>query len=134
MLKDINKIESICASKIADYEFVGELALTKDEYEHYSSIFSDKCIILENDSYLLYRLPYKTVLVVLAVNCAYFEIRGKPYLIAKLGFNTPLLAALQKKLPFDTPSACGGVVHFKETGMMSPRIHMKIYQNRIKVR
>ena len=37
MLKDINELESIWTSKIADYEFVGELALTKDEYEHYSS-------------------------------------------------------------------------------------------------
>ena len=60
MLKDIKELESRWASKIADYEFVGELALTNDEYEYYSSIFSDKCIILENDSYLLYRFPYKT--------------------------------------------------------------------------
>ncbi len=28
------------------------------------------------------------------------------------GFNTPPLGALQNKLPFDTPPACGGVVHF----------------------
>lgn len=60
MLADINKLEIEWASKIADYEFVGELALTKDEYEHYSSISCNKCIILENDSYLLYRFPYKT--------------------------------------------------------------------------
>ena len=73
MLKNINKIESEWASKIADYEFVGELALTKDEYEHYSSIFCDKCIILQSDFSSLYGFPYKTVLVVLAVNCAYFE-------------------------------------------------------------
>ena len=73
MLKDIKELESGWASKLVDCQYVGELALTKDEYEYYSSIFSDKCIVLENDSYLLYRLPYKTVLVVLAVNCAYFE-------------------------------------------------------------
>ena len=73
MFKDINKLESEWASKIADYEFVGELALTKDEYEHYSSIFCDKSIILQSDFPSLYGFPYKTVLVVLAVNCAYFE-------------------------------------------------------------
>ena len=73
MLKDIKELESRWDSEITDYEYVGELALAYDEYEYYSSIFSDKCIILENDSYLLYRLPYKTVLVVLAANCAYFE-------------------------------------------------------------
>ena len=73
MLADINKLEIEWASKIADYEFVGELALTKDEYEYYSSIFSDKCIIQQSDSPSLYWSPYKTVLVVLAVNCAYFE-------------------------------------------------------------
>ena len=83
MLKHINKLEIECASKIADYEFVGELAMTKDEYEHYSSIFCDKCIIQQSDSHLLYRIPYKTVFVVLAVNCAYFEIWGKPYLIQR---------------------------------------------------
>ena len=69
----INKLESIWASKIADYEFVGELALTKDEYEHYSSIFCDKYIILQSNFPSSYCFPYKTVLVVLAANCAYFE-------------------------------------------------------------
>ncbi len=73
MLKNVNKLESEWTTKIGDYQYVGELALTKDEYEHYSSISCDKCIIIENDSHLLYRIPYKTVLVVLAVNCAYFE-------------------------------------------------------------
>jgi len=33
------------------------------------------------------------------------------FFIAKLGFNTPTLWALQKNYLFDTPSACGGVVH-----------------------
>ncbi|OQY10716.1 MAG: hypothetical protein B6I30_08280 [Desulfobacteraceae bacterium 4572_187] len=33
-------------------------------------------------------------------------------LLRSFGFNTPPLGALQKKSPFDTPSACGGVVHF----------------------
>ncbi len=60
MLKDIKELESRWASEITDYEYVGELALTKDEYEHYSSVSCNKCIILENDSYLLYRFPYKT--------------------------------------------------------------------------
>ena len=73
MLKNINKLESEWASKIDHYEYVGELALTYDEYEHYSLIFCDKCINLENDSHFVYWFPYKTVLVVLAVNCAYFE-------------------------------------------------------------
>lgn len=73
MLKDINKLEIEWASRIADYEFVGELALTKDEYEHYSSISCNKCMIRQSDSPSLYWSPYKTVLVVLAVNCAYFE-------------------------------------------------------------
>ena len=73
MLKNIDKLESRWASKIADYEFVGELALTKDEYEHYSSIFCDEYIILQSDFPSSYLFPYKTVLVVLAVNCAYFE-------------------------------------------------------------
>ena len=73
MHKDINKLESEWASKIADYEFVGKLALTKDEYEHYSSISCNKCIIQRSDSPSLYWSPYKNVLVVLAVNCAYFE-------------------------------------------------------------
>jgi len=73
MIKDIKKLESEWGSKIAEYEFVGELALTKDEYEYYSSIFCDKGIIQQSDSPSLYWFPYKTVLVVLAVNCAYFE-------------------------------------------------------------
>ncbi|MBW1707854.1 MAG: hypothetical protein JRJ86_22295 [Deltaproteobacteria bacterium] len=73
MRKDIKEIEKIWASKIHDYEYVGELALTYDEYEHYSSIFCDKYIGLGNGSHLFYWSPYKTVLVVLAVNCAYFE-------------------------------------------------------------
>lgn len=73
MFEDLNKLESVWASKIADYEYVGELALTYDEYELCSSILRDNCISLDNDYHLLYWSPYKTVFVVLAVNCAYFE-------------------------------------------------------------
>jgi len=73
MIKDIKELENRWASEIADYEYVGELALTKDEYEHYSSLSCNKCIIQRSDSPSLYWSPYKTVLVVLAVNCAYFE-------------------------------------------------------------
>jgi len=60
MLKDIKELESRWASEITDYEYVGELALTYDEYEYYSSIFFDKCIILKNYSHFLSPLPYKT--------------------------------------------------------------------------
>jgi len=39
MLKNVNKLEIECATKIADYEFVGELALTKDEYMNITRLF-----------------------------------------------------------------------------------------------
>lgn len=89
MIKDINKLENEWASKITDYAFVGELALTKDEYEHYSSISCDKCIIQQSDSSSLYWSPCKTVLVVLAVNCAYFEYDDDGFwvhFLSRIGF------------------------------------------------
>ena len=73
MLKNINKIESEWASIIDDYEFVGELTLTYDEYKHYSSLFSEKCIFLKTGYHPFYQFSCNTILVVLAVNCAYFE-------------------------------------------------------------
>ena len=73
MIKDINDLEKVWASQIPDYEYLVELVLTYDEYENYCRLYREKLVFLQSGYFPRPRFPYKTVLVVLAVNCAYFE-------------------------------------------------------------
>jgi hypothetical protein len=83
VIKDINDLENIWASQILDYEYLIELVLTYDEYENYCRLlYREKLVFLQSDSFFLRSpFPYKTVLVVLAVNCAYFEYDEKGFWI-----------------------------------------------------
>ncbi len=73
MIKDINDLENAWTSQILDYDYLGELVLTYDEYENYFRLYHKKLVFLQSGYSPRPHFPYKTVLVVLAVNCAYFE-------------------------------------------------------------
>ena len=72
MLNDIRKIDNEWSKLTGTYDFLGEreLALNLDQYEYYFKLYREQCIALNAGvSFFL----YSSVLVILAVNCAYFE-------------------------------------------------------------
>lgn len=72
MIIDVKALDDDWGSRIKNYDYLGEFALTINDYENYFSFYKEQCVIdIEGSSFP--KLTCENILIVLTVNCAYFE-------------------------------------------------------------
>jgi len=72
-MKDIGLLAKKWAKEINRYDYLGELALTKNDYETHCELFRKQCVTKKDGESPTVVFSYCSVLVPLAINCAYFE-------------------------------------------------------------
>jgi len=72
LVEDLKELNDSWGTRLKGYDYLGEFALPFDEYKYYFSLYRTNGII-ENGSSSLPKFIYENLLVILSINCAYFE-------------------------------------------------------------